>query len=91
MDSEGASERHGSAPVDAVLVATTSTNLPVGQPTVLRRVGGVTLLHRALASLQRAGVRRVVVVAGQRSERLQAALRTEPLDVELVVDPDRQH
>src|SRR5919112_2314703 len=58
------------------------------QPTVLRRVGGVTLLDRTVKVLREAGVTRIVVVAGYRSEDVTATVHSHGLPVELVVDPD---
>ena len=75
--------------MDAVLVAVQPTTLALGQPTVLRRVGGVTLLRRAVRVLQEAGAGRVVVVVGSRSERWAPALREQAGAAELVVLPDR--
>lgn len=60
------------------------------RPTVLRRVGGVTLLDRAVKVLCEAGVTRIVVVAGYRSEDVAAAIHSRGLPVELVVNPDWQ-
>ena len=60
------------------------------QPTVLRRVGGVTLLDRTVKVLREAGVTRIVVVAGYRSEDVAATTRSHGLPVELVVNPDWQ-
>ncbi len=44
------------------------------QPTVLRRVGGVTLLDRTVKVLREAGVTRIVVVAGYRSEDVRVTI-----------------
>ena len=60
------------------------------QPTVLRRVGGVTLLDRTVKVLREAGVTRIVVVAGYRSEDVAATIDSHGLPVELVVNPDWQ-
>src|SRR5687768_10849071 len=60
------------------------------QPTVLRRVGGVTLLDRTVKVLCEAGVTRILVVAGYRSEEVAATVRSHGLPVELVVNPDWQ-
>src|SRR3954451_22729464 len=60
------------------------------QPTVLRRVGGVTLLDRTVKVLREAGVTRVVVVAGYRSEDVAATIHSHGLPVELVVNPHWQ-
>lgn len=60
------------------------------QPTVLRRVGGVTLLDRTVKVLCEAGVTRIVVVAGYRSEDVAATIHSHGLPVELVVNPDWQ-
>jgi 1L-myo-inositol 1-phosphate cytidylyltransferase / CDP-L-myo-inositol myo-inositolphosphotransferase len=55
---------------------------------VLRRVGGVSLLRRAVRVLREAGVERIVVVAGHRSDAVAAAIDDDRLGVELVVNPD---
>ena len=60
------------------------------QPTVLRRVGGVTLLDRTVKVLSEAGVTQIVVVAGYRSEDLAATIHSHGLPVELVVNPNWQ-
>src|SRR3954471_22804027 len=60
------------------------------QPTVLRRVGGVTLLDRTVKVLGEAGVTRIVVVAGYRSEDVAATIHAHGLPVELVGNPDWQ-
>src|SRR5919112_3430170 len=60
------------------------------QPTVLRRVGGVTLLDRAVKVLCEAGVTRIVVVAGYRSGDVAATIHSHGLPVELVVIPEWQ-
>src|SRR3954452_15211237 len=60
------------------------------QPTVLRRVGGVTLLDRTVKVLREAGVSRIVLVAGYRSEDVAAPIHSHGLPVELVVNPDWQ-
>src|SRR3989337_2699106 len=60
------------------------------QPTVLRRVGGVTLLDRTVKVLCEAGVTRIVVVAGYRSEDVAATIHSHGLPVEMVVNPDWQ-
>src|SRR6476646_7538585 len=56
------------------------------QPTLLRRVGGVTLLDRTVKVLREAGVTRIVVVAGYRSEDVAATIHSHGLPVELVVN-----
>ncbi|TPG13418.1 NTP transferase domain-containing protein [Pedococcus bigeumensis] len=58
------------------------------QPTVLRRVGGVTLLDRTVKVLCEAGVSHIVVVAGYRSEDVAATIYSHGLPVELVANPD---
>ena len=60
------------------------------QPTVLRRVGGVTLLDRTVKILREAGVTRIVVVAGYRREDVAATIDSHGLPVDPVVDPDWQ-
>src|SRR3954469_14416473 len=64
-----------------------SRSLP---PTVLRRVGGVTLLDRTVKVLREAGVTRIVVVVGYRSEDVAATIHSRHLPVELVVNPNWQ-
>jgi 1L-myo-inositol 1-phosphate cytidylyltransferase / CDP-L-myo-inositol myo-inositolphosphotransferase len=58
------------------------------QPTVLRRVGGITLLERTVRVLREAGVERIVVVAGYGAEEVTAAVKDHGLPVELVVNDD---
>ena len=58
------------------------------QPTVLRRVGGITLLERTVRVLREAGVERIVVVAGYRAEDVNASVRDHHLPVELVINDD---
>src|SRR3954453_2167733 len=60
------------------------------QPTVLRRVGGVTLLDRTVKVLGEAGVTRIVVVAGYRSEEVAATIHSHGLPVEMGGNPDWQ-
>ncbi len=82
METDGAAEA-----VDALVVAAMPAAKGLAQPTVLRRVGGVTLLRRAVRVLREAGVRRVLIVSEPLSERLESALRSEAGGAELVVDP----
>jgi choline kinase/phosphatidylglycerophosphate synthase len=58
------------------------------QPTVLRRVGGVTLLERTVQVLREAGVKRIVVVVGYRGEDVAAAVKDRDLPVEVVINDD---
>ena len=85
-------ERQGVAPQPvscAVVVAADSKDRTrSSQPTVLRRVGGISLLSRAVRVLGEAGVDRIVVVAGRRSDAVAAAITEHDLPVELVVNPD---
>src|SRR3954453_57306 len=60
------------------------------QPTVLRRGGGVTLLDRTVKGLREAGVTRIVVVAGYRSEEVAATIHSHGLPVEMGGNPDWQ-
>lgn len=73
----------------AVVVAAESRHRTQSlQPTVLRRVGGVTLLDRTVRVLREAGVTRIVVVAGYRSEDVVAMVGDHELPVELVVNDE---
>jgi choline kinase/phosphatidylglycerophosphate synthase len=73
----------------AVVVAAEPTHRTrLSQPTVLRRVGGVSLLQRIVRVLREAGVDRIVVVAGYRSEAVAAAITDFDDPVEMVVNPD---
>jgi 1L-myo-inositol 1-phosphate cytidylyltransferase / CDP-L-myo-inositol myo-inositolphosphotransferase len=57
-------------------------------PTVLRRVGGITLLERTVQVLREAGVIRILVVAGYRGEDVRTAVKQHDLPVELVLNED---
>lgn len=73
--------------LSAVIVSTEARHRTRSlQPTILRRVGGVTLLGRAVHVLRAAGVLRIVVVAGYRSDDVAAVVTDRGLPVELVVD-----
>jgi len=75
------------AALSAVLVAAESRHRTRSlQPTILRRVGGVTLLDRAVQVLRAAGVGQIVVVAGYRSDEVAAVVADHALPVELVVN-----
>jgi choline kinase/phosphatidylglycerophosphate synthase len=71
-----------------VIAAEPSHRVRSPQPTLLRRVGGITLLDRTVRVLREAGVQRIVVVVGYRSEHVTAAVRDHHLPVELVVNDD---
>lgn len=71
-----------------VIAAEPAHRVRAPQPTLLRRVGGIALLDRAVRVLREAGVRRVVVVAGYRSEDVTAAVKDRHLPVEVVVNDD---
>ncbi len=71
-----------------VVAAETSHRMRSPQPTVLRRVGGITLLERTVQVLAEAGVKRIVVVVGYRGEDVTAAARDHNLPVELVANDD---
>lgn len=79
-------------PTSAVVVAAEPKHRThsLQQPTVLRRVGGVTLLDRTVTVLRAAGVERIVLVAGYRSDVVAAAIRDKGLPVDLVVHDDWQ-
>jgi len=73
----------------ALVIATESSHRTRSlQPTVLRRVGGITLLERTVQVLREAGVKRIVVVAGYRGEDVDAAIKDHDLPVELVINDD---
>jgi choline kinase/phosphatidylglycerophosphate synthase len=73
--------------MSAVVVATESRHRTRSlQPTILRRVGGVTLLDRTVQVLRAAGVERIVLVTGHRSEDVAATIADHSLPVELVVN-----
>ncbi|HEX6445278.1 MAG TPA: NTP transferase domain-containing protein [Streptosporangiales bacterium] len=74
-------------PPAAAVVVATSGGTRTAHPRALRRVGGVTLLERAVRVLRAAGVERVVVVVGQRGEEVTTAIRELRLPVEVVHDP----
>ncbi|GAA1637100.1 bifunctional L-myo-inositol-1-phosphate cytidylyltransferase/CDP-L-myo-inositol myo-inositolphosphotransferase [Kribbella alba] len=60
-------------------------------PKALRRVGGISLLERCTKVLRQAGVERIVVVVGYRSEDIVAAIQARNLPVEVVTNADWQH
>ena len=74
-------------PVGVILAAGEGARLGVGSKP-LARVGGVTLLERSIVTLRRAGVDRIVVVAGHAKDELRRFVGRKGLDVE-VVDNDR--
>lgn len=74
------------APVGVILAAGEGARLGVGLKP-LARVGGVTLLERSIATLRRAGVERIVVVAGHEKDTLKRFVARKGLDVE-VADND---
>ncbi|MGH7480437.1 MAG: CDP-alcohol phosphatidyltransferase family protein [Candidatus Methylomirabilales bacterium] len=70
---------HASAPMDdagrtAIVLPPTRGDWSVAA----ERVGGVPLLRRILVSAQRAGVRRVIICAGDAAPRLHALVRERP-------------
>jgi choline kinase/phosphatidylglycerophosphate synthase len=71
-----------------VVAAESSHRMRSPQPTVLRRVGGVSLLERSVRVLREAGVKRIVVVVGYRGEDVRAAVKDHTLPVEMVVNQD---
>lgn len=57
----------------------------LGQPSKpLARVGGVTLLERAIATVRAVGITRVIVVVGHAKEAVERFVSSRGLDVELV-------
>lgn len=77
-------------PVTSALVIATenSRRMHSQLPTMLRRVGGITLLERAVRALREAGVSRIVVVVGDRAEDVAASVKEHDLAVELVANDD---
>jgi len=71
-----------------VIAAESSHRVRSPQPTVLRRVGGIPLLDRAVRVLREAGVNRTVIVAGYRADDVTAAVKDHHLPVEVVVNDD---
>ncbi|MGH3321816.1 MAG: NTP transferase domain-containing protein [Streptosporangiaceae bacterium] len=71
-----------------VLAAGRGLRMRSDQPKVLRRVGGVSLLERAVHVLRSAGVDRVAVVVGYRGESVVKAVRAKGLPVEVVYNPE---
>jgi choline kinase/phosphatidylglycerophosphate synthase len=82
--------REDHPPVAAALViaAEPGHRMRSPQPTVLRRVGGITLLERTVRVLREAGVERIVVVAGYGADEVTAAVKDHGLPVDLVVNDD---
>lgn len=85
-------ESDAQPPATSAVVVTAEARQRSGslRPTVLRRVGGVTLLERTVKVLRQAGVTRIVVVAGYRSEDVAATIDSHGLPVDLLVNPDWQ-
>jgi CDP-L-myo-inositol myo-inositolphosphotransferase len=83
-------DAHPPATTALVIAAGSSHRMQSPQPTVLRRVGGITLLERTVKVLQEAGVQRIVIVVGYRGEDVAAAVKESDLPVELVVNDDWQ-
>lgn len=75
------------SPTSAVVLAA-GGGMRSAHPKVLRRVGGVTLLERAIRVLLAVGMARVVVVVGYRGDDVAAAIREMRLPVEVVHNPD---
>jgi CDP-L-myo-inositol myo-inositolphosphotransferase len=71
-----------------VLAAGGDLRLRSSYPTVLRRVGGIGLLERAVKVLREAGIGRIIVVVGQRGEEVTAVARDRRLPVEVVTNDD---
>lgn len=74
-------------PVGVILAAGEGSRLGCGLKP-LARVGGVTLLERSIATLRRAGVDRIVVVAGHAKDDLRRFVERRGLDVEVVDNDD---
>ena len=73
--------------VGVILAAGEGARLGVGLKP-LARVGGVTLLERSITTLRRAGIERIVVVAGHAKEELKHFVARKRLDVEVVDNDD---
>jgi choline kinase/phosphatidylglycerophosphate synthase len=80
--------RHQPVTTALVIATESSHRRRSSQPTVLRRVGGVTLLDRGIRVLSEAQVNRIVVVAGYRGAEVAAAVKEHHLPVELVINHD---
>lgn len=74
-------------PTSAVVLAA-GGGIGAAHPKALRRVGGVTLLERAVRVLRAVGMERVVVVVGYRGDEVASAIREKRLPVEVVHDPN---
>ena len=73
------------APTTAVVLAAgRGSRMRSAHPKVLSRVGGITLIERVVRTLYAAGIERVVVVVGYRSEEVIQALRATRLRVEVI-------
>lgn len=59
-----------------------------GGPKPLARVGGITLLERAVLTLRQAGVKRIIVVIGHAKDAVKQFVAERALDVELVENDD---
>ena len=57
-----------------VIAAEPSHRMRSPMPTVLRRVGGISVLRRSVQVLQEAGITRILVVVGYRAEDVIGAL-----------------
>src|SRR5437763_7505163 len=64
------------------------SKLTKGRSKALVRIGGVSLVERAVRTLERAGCGRVVVVVGYRAREVGRAARHAGGNVEVVVAPD---
>lgn len=71
-----------------VIAAEPSHRMRSPMPTVLRRVGGISVLRRSVQVLQEAGITRILVVVGYRAEDVIDAVKEDDLPVELVVNDD---
>ena len=80
-------EREQRQPVGVILAAGAGERMGNGLKP-LARVGGITLLERAVATLRAAGIERVVVVVGHAKDELRRFVDDRGLDVELVENDD---
>ncbi len=77
-------ERPAPAGVSAVILAA-GEGSRLGQPSKpLARVGGVSLLERAIVTVRSVGVTRVIVVVGHAKEAVERFVSSRGLDVELI-------
>lgn len=87
-DGRSAVVKDNAVRVALVLAAGRGLRMRSTQPKALRRVGGTSLLERAVRVLRRAGVEHIVVVLGYRAGDVITAIKNRNLPVEVVVNPD---